>query len=68
MVVEEGVASPEDVDRMWEIFTNPGVPRFRLMHGLGSTLCSTSKSTTHSREGMPGGRAKLLRKCVDEGR
>ena len=26
MVVEEGVAPPEDVDAMWEIFTRAGVP------------------------------------------
>jgi 3-hydroxybutyryl-CoA dehydrogenase len=28
MVVEEGVAPPEDVDAMWEIFTRAGVPPF----------------------------------------
>ena len=29
------MASPEDVDRMWEIFTKPGVPPFRLMDEVG---------------------------------
>jgi 3-hydroxybutyryl-CoA dehydrogenase len=29
MIVEEGVATPEDVDRMWEIFTRPAVPPLR---------------------------------------
>src|SRR3712207_7008489 len=29
MVVEEGVAPPEDVDAMWEIWTRAGVPPFR---------------------------------------
>lgn len=36
MVVEEGVAPPEDVDRMWEIFTAAGVPPFRLMDRVGA--------------------------------
>jgi 3-hydroxybutyryl-CoA dehydrogenase len=28
MVVEEGVAAPEDIDGMWKIFTAPGIRRF----------------------------------------
>src|ERR1044072_6891831 len=35
MVVEEGVASPEDVDEMWRIFTRPAIPPFRLMVRVG---------------------------------
>src|ERR671933_200149 len=35
MVVEEGVAPPEDVDAMWEIFTAPGIPPFRLLDRVG---------------------------------
>ncbi len=35
MVVEEGVAPPEDVDAMWEIWTRAGVPPFRLMDRVG---------------------------------
>ncbi len=57
MVVEEGVASPENVDRMWEIFTKPGIPPFRLMTRLGSTLCSHRRPLRTVREGIPEGRA-----------
>lgn len=35
MVIEEGVATPEDVDEMWRIFTAPGIPPFRLMDRVG---------------------------------
>ena len=35
MVVQEGVAGPEDVDGMWKIFTAPGIPPFRLMDRAG---------------------------------
>ena len=35
MVLDEGVATPEDVDEMWRIFTSAGVPPFRLMDRVG---------------------------------
>jgi 3-hydroxybutyryl-CoA dehydrogenase len=41
MVVEEGVATPEDVDEMWRIFTGAGVPPFRLMDRVGLDVVLT---------------------------
>ena len=38
MVVEEGVAAPEDVDGMWKIFTAPGFPPFRLQTSLHGAI------------------------------
>jgi 3-hydroxybutyryl-CoA dehydrogenase len=46
MVVEEGVAPPEDVDRMWEIFTAAGVHPSGSWTTSGSMSCSISRSTT----------------------
>jgi 3-hydroxybutyryl-CoA dehydrogenase len=39
MVVQEGVATPDDVDEMWKIFTAAGIPPFRLMDGWVSMSC-----------------------------
>jgi 3-hydroxybutyryl-CoA dehydrogenase len=69
MVVEEGVASPENVDRMWEIFTKPGVPPFRLMDQVGlDVVLNIEEHYAQVREGIPGGPRKLLRRYIDEGR
>jgi 3-hydroxybutyryl-CoA dehydrogenase len=69
MVVEEGVASPEDVDRMWEIFTKAGVPPFRLMDQVGlDVVLNIEEHYAQVREGIPEGPRKLLQKYIDEGR
>ena len=39
MVVEEGVAAPEDVDGLWMMFTAAGIPPFRSGTGSASTWC-----------------------------
>jgi hypothetical protein len=46
MVVEEGVAPPEDVDAMWEIFTRAGVPPLGSWTASAWTSCWPSRSTT----------------------
>jgi 3-hydroxybutyryl-CoA dehydrogenase len=53
MVVAEGVATPEDVDGMWMIFTKPGIPPF-----------TTRRCVTASRPN----RAKLLQEYIDDGK
>jgi 3-hydroxybutyryl-CoA dehydrogenase len=69
MVVEEGVASPVDVDRMWEIFTKPGVPPFRLMDRVGlDVVLDIEEHYAQVRERIPEGPRKLLRRYIDEGR
>jgi 3-hydroxybutyryl-CoA dehydrogenase len=69
MVVEEGVAPPEDVDRMWEIFTSAGVPPFRLMDRVGlDVVLAIEEHYAAVREGVPAGPRELLHEYVDRGR
>jgi 3-hydroxybutyryl-CoA dehydrogenase len=69
MVVEEGVASPEDVDGMWEIFTAPGIPPFRLMDRVGlDVVLNIEEHYASVRTGLPEEPRKLLRRYIDEGR
>jgi 3-hydroxybutyryl-CoA dehydrogenase len=69
MVVEEGVATPEDVDEMWKIFTAPGIPPFRLMDRVGlDVVLNIEEHYASVRQGLPEGPRKLVRKMIDEGR
>jgi 3-hydroxybutyryl-CoA dehydrogenase len=69
MVVEEGVADPEDVDEMWRIFTRPGIPPFRLMDRVGlDVVLAIEEHYADVRTGIPEGPRALLRRYVDEGR
>jgi 3-hydroxybutyryl-CoA dehydrogenase len=69
MVVEEGVASPEDVDAMWEIFTRAGVPPFRLMDRVGlDVVLAIEEHYADVRDGIPEGPRKLLHEYIDQGR
>ena len=69
MVVEEGVAHPEDVDAMWEIFTRAGVPPFRLMDRVGlDVVLAIEEHYADVRDGIPEGPGKLLREYTNQGR
>jgi 3-hydroxybutyryl-CoA dehydrogenase len=69
MVVEEGVAGPEDVDEMWRIFTRAGIPPFRLMDRVGlDVVLNIEEHYAAVREGIPEGPRKLLRDYVEQGR
>jgi 3-hydroxybutyryl-CoA dehydrogenase len=69
MVVEEGVAPPEDVDAMWEIFTRASVPPFRLMDRVGlDVVLDIEEHYAAVREGIPEGPRKLLREYTSQGR
>jgi len=69
MVVEEGVATPEDVDEMWRIFTRPGIPPFRLMDRVGlDVVLAIEEHYAEVRDGIPESPRALLRHMVDEGR
>ena len=69
MVVEEGVASPGDVDRMWEIFTKPGIPPFELMDRVGlDVVLNIEERYAKVRDGIPEEPRKLLREYIDSGR
>jgi 3-hydroxybutyryl-CoA dehydrogenase len=69
MVVEEGVAGPEDVDEMWRIFTRPGIAPFELMDRVGlDVVLAIEEHYAEVRTGIPEGPRELLRRYVDEGR
>ncbi|HUJ34857.1 MAG TPA: 3-hydroxyacyl-CoA dehydrogenase family protein [Solirubrobacteraceae bacterium] len=68
MVVDEGVAAPEDVDGMWTIFTAPGIPPFRLMDRVGlDVVLAIEEHYASVRSGLPEGPRTLLHTLVDEG-
>lgn len=69
MVIDEGVAAPEDVDGMWTIFTASGVPPFRLMDRVGlDVVLDIEEHYASVRAGLPEGPRKLLRTLVNEGK
>jgi 3-hydroxybutyryl-CoA dehydrogenase len=69
MVVEEGVASPEDVDEMWRMFTRAGIPPFRIMDRVGlDVVLAIEEHYADVRTGIPEGPRKLLRRYIDDGR
>ena len=69
MVIEEGVAGPEDVDEMWKIFTAPGIPPFRLMDRVGlDVVLAIEEHYASIRPGIPEGPRRLLRGYIDQGR
>jgi 3-hydroxybutyryl-CoA dehydrogenase len=69
MVVDEGVASPEDVDALWEIFTRAGVPPFRRMDRVGlDVVLAIEEHYAAVRDGIPEGPRKLLHEYIDQGR
>jgi 3-hydroxybutyryl-CoA dehydrogenase len=69
MVVEEGVATPEDVDELWRLFIRPGVPPFRLMDRVGlDVVLAIEEHYADVRAGVPEGPRKLLRRYIDDGR
>lgn len=68
MVIEEGVASVEDVDKMWEIFFRPGVTPFRLMDQVGlDVVLAIEEHYAAARPAIPEGPRKLLQEYVDQG-
>ena len=69
MVIDEGVAGPEDVDEMWRIFTKPGIPPFRLMDRVGlDIVLAIEEHYAAVRPALPEGPRKLLREYIDQGR
>lgn len=69
MVIQEGVAAPEDVDEMWRIFTRPGIPPFRLMDRVGlDVVLNIEEHYASVRPHLPEGPRQLLREYINQGR
>jgi len=69
MVIQEGVATPEDVDEMWRIFTRPGIPPFRLMDRVGlDVVLGIEEHYASVRPHLPEGPRQLLHEYIDQGR
>ena len=69
MVVEEGVATPEDVDEMWRLFVRRGIPPFRLMDRVGlDVVLAIEEHYADVRTGLPESPRELLRRYIDDGR
>src|SRR4029079_4357393 len=69
LVVAEGVATPEDVDGMWTIFSRPGIPPFRLMDRIGlDVVLNIEEHYAQVRPAIPDEPRALLREYVDGGR
>ncbi|WP_025272098.1 3-hydroxyacyl-CoA dehydrogenase family protein [Haloglycomyces albus] len=68
-VVAEGVSTPQDVDRIWELALGTGPGPFRLMDQVGlDVVLDIENHYAKERPGLPEGPRKLLRRYVDEGR
>jgi 3-hydroxybutyryl-CoA dehydrogenase len=69
MVVAEGVATPEDVDRIWhEVFRSPAVP-FRMMDQVGlDVVLDIEDHYAAVRDGIPEGPRTLLQQYIERGR
>jgi 3-hydroxybutyryl-CoA dehydrogenase len=68
MVVDEGVARPEDVDRMWRLFTAAGQAPFQLMDRVGlDVVLDIEEHYAAVRPGVPEGPRRLLRRYVERG-
>ena len=69
MVVDEGVASPSDVDGLWDIFVRAGVPPFELMDRVGlDVVLDIEEHYAAIRAGIPEGPRRLLRENIEQGR
>ncbi len=69
MVVEEGVADPEDVDGMWNIFVRAGIPPFELMDRVGlDVVLAIEEHYASLRPGLPEGPRRLLEEHIEQGR
>lgn len=68
MVVEEGVATPEDVDSLWKIFTASGIPPFALMDRVGlDVVLDIEEHYAAIRQSLPDGPRRLLREHIERG-
>jgi 3-hydroxybutyryl-CoA dehydrogenase len=67
-VVHEGVAPPEDIDRIWhDVFGSPAGP-FRMMDQVGlDVVLDIEEHYARIRDGIPEGPSELLRTYIARG-
>jgi 3-hydroxybutyryl-CoA dehydrogenase len=69
LVVEEGVAAPEDVDALWRLFAGHADAPFRLMDRIGlDIVLAVEEHYADVRDGIPEGPRRLLREYIEQGR
>jgi 3-hydroxybutyryl-CoA dehydrogenase len=69
LVVAEGVATPDEIDRMWEIFTRPGIPPFRMMDKAGlDVVLNVEEHYASVRPAIPEQPRQLLRSYTEQGK
>lgn len=69
MVVQEGVATPEVVDQMWELFTSSQEGPFHRMDRIGlDVVLAIEEHYAAVRPALPTGPRELLREYISEGR
>ncbi|MGW9448686.1 3-hydroxyacyl-CoA dehydrogenase family protein [Streptomyces sp. NPDC055632] len=67
-VVAEGVSTPQDVDRMWQINMGTSAGPFRMMDQVGlDVVLDIEEHYAAERPGLPAGPRELLKKYVDAG-
>jgi len=68
MAVQEGVATPEDIDRIWQdVFRSPAGP-FRMMDQVGlDVVLDIEEHYAQIRNGIPEGPRTLLREYIARG-
>lgn len=68
MVVEEGVATPEEVDRIWQLVFGTQLTPFRMMDHVGlDVVLDIEEHYAAIREGIPQGPRTLLREYLHRG-
>lgn len=68
-VVAEGVSTPADIDRMWQVNTGAAAGPFRLMDAIGlDVVLDIENHYAAERPGLPEGPRELLREYVDANR
>jgi 3-hydroxybutyryl-CoA dehydrogenase len=69
MVVAEGVSTPEEVDRIWQLSLGTALGPFRLMDRIGlDVVLAVEEHYATIRDDIPAGPLELLRDYVDKGR
>ena len=68
MIVAEGVSTPEEIDRIWQLSLGTAVRPFRLMDRIGlDVVLAVEEHYAAIRDGIPSGPRELLRDYVGKG-